>query len=161
MTGYHILFSAKLQGWCNAILKWSNLWHRRICAGGIWLEDRRPGSKAMICDARNLYVLSIHWNAEAVRGKKGFRDKLWFSACCIDNIEAAAASCSKVQCVKEMSVCKVAECCMQCLPIIFMAYLAQHCGICSLVSEIVHTQELLHVKLLIILIFGILKAIGS
>lgn len=42
----------------------------RDCAEGIWLEDRRPGSKAMICDARNLYVLSMHRNAEAVRGKK-------------------------------------------------------------------------------------------
>lgn len=29
-----------------------------------------PGSKSMICYARNLYVLSTLWNAEAVRGKK-------------------------------------------------------------------------------------------
>lgn len=96
----------------------------RVCAGGIWLQDRRPGSKGMICDARNLYVLSMHWNAEAVRGKKGFRDKLWFSVCYIDSIEAAATSCSTVQCVKEMPVCKIAECCMQCLPIILIASLS-------------------------------------
>lgn len=37
---------------------------------GILLEGGIPGSKSMICYARNLYVLSSLWNAEAVREKK-------------------------------------------------------------------------------------------
>lgn len=62
----------------------------------------------------------MHWNAEAVKEKKALGIKCDLVSC-IDRIEAAVTYCSTVQCVKEMSICKIAKCCMQYLPIIFIA----------------------------------------
>lgn len=57
--------------------------------------------------------------------KKDFRDKTWFSGCCIDSPGAAATYCSVVQCVKKKkSVCKTAQCSMRCLPIAYSS--SQH-----------------------------------
>lgn len=63
-----------------------------------------------------------------------------------------------MQCAGEMSGGEAAKCCMRCVPVIAWLRLAQHCGICSLLSaslgETACVQELLHVKLLIILTFS-------